>query len=91
MMMTNMLILIGLILCVSSSVDSLELGKICFRDVFEYGRPGYNALEVNSFYRIPTSVSLDPNESLAMFNFKNNQFFLSSSVQYSKCCFILFY
>ena len=63
--MTNKLILIGLILCVSSSVDSLKLGNICKPDVFKY-----NGLVVNSFYKIPQHVSLNPNLSLEMFNKK---------------------
>ena len=46
-MMTNKLILISLILCVSSSVDSLKLSDLSKYDVFEY-----NGLEVNSFYKI---------------------------------------
>ena len=54
--MTNKLILVALILCVSSSVDSLKLGNICKDGLFKY-----NELEVNSFYRIPQHVSLDPN------------------------------
>ena len=54
-MMTNKLILIVLILCVSSSVGSLKLENICKQYVFEY-----NGLEVNSFYKIPQHVSLDP-------------------------------
>ena len=58
--MTNKLILVALLLCVSSSVDSLELGNICKQDVFKY-----RGLEVNSFYKIPQNVSLDPNESIA--------------------------
>ena len=55
-MTTNKLSLIVLILFVSSSVDSLELRNICKEDVFRY-----NGLEVNSFYKIPTHVSLDSN------------------------------
>ena len=55
-MVTNKLILIALILCVSSSVDSLKLGNICKDDVIEY-----NGLEVNSFYKIAKNVSLDSN------------------------------
>ena len=58
--MTNKLILVALLLCVSSSVYSLELGNICKQDVFTY-----RGLEVNSFYKIPQNVSSDPNESLA--------------------------
>ena len=54
-MMTNKLILIALILCVSSSVSSLKLENICKDDVFEY-----NGLEVNSLYKISQHVSLDP-------------------------------
>ena len=51
--MTNKLILVALILCVSSSVDSLKLSNICKKWV-----PIYNELEVNSFYRIHQQVSL---------------------------------
>ena len=61
-MMTRF-ILIALILCVSSWVDSLKLGNICKNDVIDF-----NGLEVNSFYKIPQQVSLDPNELLAMLN-----------------------
>ena len=62
--MINKLIFIALILCVSSSVHSLKLGKICKDDEFKV----YNGLEVNSFYKIPDYVSLGPKKSLAMFN-----------------------
>ena len=56
-MVTNKLILIVLMLCVSSSVDSLKLGNICNQDVFLY-----NGSEVNSFYKMPQHVSLDSRE-----------------------------
>ena len=62
-MKTNKLILIALILCVSSSVYSLELGTICKQDVF---KNDVNGLEVNSFYKIRQKVSLDSNDSLVM-------------------------
>ena len=64
--MTNKLILFALILCVGSSVGSLKLGNICKKDVFRY-----DGLKVNSFYKIRQNVSLDPNESLEILNFKN--------------------
>ena len=55
--MTNKLILVALILCVSSLVDSLKLGKICKHNVVRF----YKGLEVNSFYKISQHVSLDSN------------------------------
>ena len=57
-MMTNKLILVALILCVSSSVGSLKLKSICNYEEFKY-----NGLKVNSFYKIPQHVSLNLNES----------------------------
>ena len=55
--------LITLILFVSSSVDSLKLGNICKQDITTI-----NGFKVNSFYKIPQNVSLDPNETLEVFN-----------------------
>ena len=55
-MMANNLILIVLIICVSSSADSLKLGNICKDEVFKNVE---NGIEVNSFYKIPQQVSLD--------------------------------
>ena len=51
--MNDKLILIALILCISSSVDSLKLTNICKDDVFEY-----NGLKVNSFYKIRQHVRI---------------------------------
>ena len=76
--MTNKLILIALILCVSSSVDSLKLTNICKDYVFEY-----NGLKVNSFLKMPQKVSLDPNRLIAIIMKKI--FFFIQSDQYSKC------
>ena len=61
--MTNKLILISLILCVISSVDSLKLGNLCKNDIFEY-----KGIEVNSFYKTPQQVSWNSNEPIAIFN-----------------------
>ena len=81
-MMTNKLILVALILCVSSSVNSLKLGNLCKQDCGEY-----IDLEVNAFYKIPTQVSLDSNESLAMLY---QRFFFLPPVHFSKYWFTLF-
>ena len=75
--MTNKLVFIALILFMSSSVYSLKLGNICMLDVFEY-----NGLEVNTFYKLPTHVSLDPNESFAIFNQKIIYLFLSHQITF---------
>ena len=82
-MMTNKFVLIALILCVSSSVNSLKLGNLCKQDCGEY-----IDLEVNSFYKIPTQVSLDSNESLAMLYQK--LIFFYPPVHFSKHWFTLF-
>ena len=65
-MMTNQLILIALILCVSS-MDSLKLSNICKQDTFEY-----NGLVMNSFYKIPQRVSLDPNQDATHYIINSN-------------------
>ena len=63
-LLANKLISIALLLCVSSSVDSLKLGNLCKELVFTY----FNGVKVNSFYKIPQQVSLNPNESLEALN-----------------------
>ena len=64
-MLTNKLFLIALILCVSSSVDSLKLGNMCKINVFQY-----QDTKVNSFYKIQQQVSLDPNGVISNVNKK---------------------